>query len=134
YVAGEMEELPRISPAANRTSEGGSEIVSLVRTEEPENFFDRLKKQGFQIYAFDPAAKAISLFDLTLNEKSVFVMGAEVEGLSGLAKSSADVQVKIPGTGNIESLNVSVAAALAMAEFSRQGLVPRNVRIVKKRG
>lgn len=133
YVAGEQEELPRISPAANRTSEGGSENVSLVRIEEPESFFDRLKKQGFQIYAFDPAAKAVSLFDLTLNEKSCFVMGAEVEGLSGLVKSSADVQVRIPGTGAIESLNVSVAAALAMAEFSRQSMAPRNVRIVKNR-
>ena len=134
YVAGEQEELPRISPAANRTSEGGSENVSLVRVEEPESFFDRLKKHGFQIYAFDPAAKAVSLFDLTLNEKSVFVMGAEVEGLSGLVKASADVQVRIPGTGAIESLNVSVAAALAMAEFSRQSMAPRNVRIVKNRG
>ena len=133
YVAGEQEELPRISPAANRTSEGGAEEVSLVRVEEPEHFFDRLKKQGFQIYAFDPAAKAVSLFDLTLNEKAVFVMGAEVEGLSGLVKSSADVQVRIPGTGAIESLNVSVAAALAMAEFSRQSAAPRNVRIVKNR-
>ena len=133
YIAGEMEELPRISPSANRTSEGGAESVSLVRVEEPEGFFDRLKKQGFQVYAFDPSEKAISLFDLTLNEKAVFVMGAEVEGLSGLVKASADVHVRIPGTGVVESLNVSVAAALAMAEFSRQQAAPRNVRIVKKR-
>ena len=133
YVAGADEELPRISPAANRTSEGGAEHVELVRVEEAETFLDRLQSSGFQVYAFENSPKAISLFDITLNEKACFVMGAEVTGLSNVVKSSADVLVKIPGTGNVESLNVSVAAALAMAEFTRQGTAARTVRIVKKK-
>jgi TrmH RNA methyltransferase len=131
YVAGAADELPRISPSANRTSEGGAEHVSLVRVEDTERFFDRLKSMGFQIYGFDPGEKAVPLFDTRLAEKAVFVMGAEVSGLSGLVRELSDVRVKIPGTGVIESLNVSVAAALAMAEFQRQAAPGRSVRIVK---
>jgi len=131
YVAGPAEELPRVSPAANRTSEGGAEHVSLVRVDEPEKFFDRLRKSGFQIYAFDPGEKAVPIYETRIAEKAVFVLGAEVSGISRLMRTLADAVIKIPGTGVIESLNVSVAAALAMAEFQRQG-AQRSVRIVKR--
>lgn len=131
YVAGDAEELPRISPSANRTSEGGAEHISLVRTKDPERFFDRLKRMGFRVYAFDPAENSPSLFDTRLAQNAVFVMGAEVTGLSGLVKELADSRLRIPGSGAVESLNVSVAAALAMAEFRRQG-AEAPVRIVKK--
>jgi RNA methyltransferase, TrmH family len=131
YVACPKDELPRISPAASRTAEGGAEHVSVVSVEDPERFLDRLHGLGFQIYAFDPGEKAIPLYETRLAEKSVFVMGAEVSGLSGLMRSIADAKVKIPGTGSVESLNVSVAAALAMGEFRRQSN-QGTVRIVKK--
>lgn len=130
YVAGPEEALPRLSPALCRVAEGAAELVSLVPVEEPESFLDRLKGQGYQVYAFDNKPGAISLYDLRLSEKAVFVVGAEVEGVSNLLRANADVTAKIPGSGSIESLNVSVAAALAMAEFYRQGNV-RTVRIVK---
>lgn len=131
FVCGERAELPRISPAAHRTSEGGAEHASLVLVEEPERFFDRLKGLGFQIYAFDPNAQANSLFESRIAERAVFVMGAEGSGVSGLIHALADAKLKITGTGAVESLNVSVAAALAMAEFHRQGK-QGSVRIVKK--
>jgi TrmH RNA methyltransferase len=131
FVCGERAELPRISPAAHRTSEGGAEHASLVLVEEPERFFDRLKGLGFQVYAFDPNAQANSLFESRIAERAVFVMGAEGSGVSGLIHALADAKLKITGTGAVESLNVSVAAALAMAEFHRQGK-QGSVRIVKK--
>lgn len=131
YVAGPTEALPRISASANRTSEGGAEHVSLVRVDDPARFFQRLKRGGFQAYAFDPGEKAISLFDARISERAIFIMGAEVTGVSDAIHTLADVTVRIPGSGVIESLNVSVAAALAMAEFHRQGNT-RSVRIVKK--
>lgn len=120
YLAGEKENLPRISPAANRTSEGGAEFTTLVRVGDPEKFLVRLKQAGFQVYAFDPSPQALPLFESKLQGKSVFIMGAEVTGVSALMRSLADRVLKIAGTGNVESLNVSVAAALAMAEFKRQ--------------
>jgi RNA methyltransferase, TrmH family len=131
FICGEKEEMPRISPAAHRTSEGGAESTNLVLVEDTERFFDRLKGMGFQVYAFDPKSDASSLFETRISERSVFVMGAEVSGVSGLLHAIADAKLKIPGTGAVESLNVSVAAALAMAEFQRQSK-QGTVRIVKK--
>lgn len=131
FVCGESAELPRISPAAHRTSEGGAEHVSLVGVEEPERFFDRIKGLGFQIYAFDPNTASNSLFETRISERAVFVMGAEVAGVSGLIHALSDAKLKISGTGAVESLNVSVAAALAMAEFHKQAK-QGSVRIVKK--
>lgn len=131
YVAGPADTLPRISPSANRTSEGGAEHVTLVRVADPERFLGKLKEMGFHSYAFDLDEKAVSLFDSRLAEKAVFIMGAEVTGVTDRMAALADLTVKIPGTGAVESLNVSVACALAMAEFQRQGN-QRSVRIVKK--
>jgi TrmH RNA methyltransferase len=132
FVCVPKDEINKLSPALYRTAEGGAEAVNVVRIEEPEKFFDRLSHQGFHLYAFEAGKKSMSLFDTRLNEKSVFVFGAEVEGLSGLVKSVVESKIKIPGTGEVESLNVSVAAAVAMAEFEKQG-VTRSVRIVKKK-
>jgi TrmH RNA methyltransferase len=133
WVCVPADEITKISPALYRTAEGGAETVNLVRVEDAEKFLDRLQSAGFQLYAFEPAARAIPLFETRLNEKSVFVFGAEVEGLSGLVKTIVETKVTIPGTGEVESLNVSVAAAVAMAEFERQGITPRAVRIVKSK-
>lgn len=132
FVCVAAEEVSKISPSLYRTAEGGAEAVNVVRIEDPEKFLDRLRHQGFQLYAFEAGPKSISLFDTRLNEKSVFVFGAEVEGLSGIVKTIVESKVQIPGTGEVESLNVSVAAAIAMAEFEKQGIT-RSVRIVKKK-
>jgi TrmH RNA methyltransferase len=132
FVCVPMEEISKISPALYRTAEGGAEAVNVVRIEDPEKFLDRLRHQGFQLYAFEAGPKSVSLFDTRLNEKAVFVFGAEVTGLSGLVKTIVESKLQIPGTGEVESLNVSVAAAIAMAEFGKQG-VNRTVRIVKKK-
>ena len=121
WVCVPKDEITKISPALYRTAEGGAEQVKLVRVEDAEKFLDRLRGQGFQLYAFEPSAKAVSLFETRLNEKSVFVFGAEVEGLSGIVKTIVESKLTIPGTGAVESLNVSVAAALAMAEFQKIG-------------
>lgn len=132
YVAGPAEALPRLSAAAARTSEGGGELVSLVRAEEPAKFLGRLKKMGWAVYGLEPNPEAPrSLYSgARLPDRLVFVLGAEVEGISPELQAELDASVQIPGSGEIESLNVSVAAALAMAEFARQG-AERQVRIVK---
>ena len=60
------------------------------------------------------------LFKATLPRKMVLVLGQERDGLSDAALSSADLSVSIDGTGNVESLNVSVATGVLLAEWWRQ--------------
>ncbi|STW27958.1 tRNA/rRNA methyltransferase yfiF [Klebsiella michiganensis] len=50
----------------------------------------------------------------------VLVLGQESDGLSDAAISSADLNIAIEGTGNVESLNVSVATGVLLAEWWRQ--------------
>lgn len=123
--------LPRISPSAHRTSEGAAEFVSVVHVSDPQHFFQSLQKRGFRVYGLDIAESAIPLYGTRLSEKTVFVMGAEVTGISSEILELVDTCIKIPGTDLIESLNVSVAAALSIGEFYRQGQ-EKSVRFVKK--
>jgi 23S rRNA (guanosine2251-2'-O)-methyltransferase len=50
----------------------------------------------------------------------VFVFGAEGKGLRPLVRRTCDLEVSIPQLGQVESLNVSVAAALLLYEARRQ--------------
>ena len=50
----------------------------------------------------------------------VLVLGQERDGLSDAAISSSDLSVAINGTGNVESLNVSVATGVLLADWWRQ--------------
>ncbi len=131
HVCVPADELSRISPAIYRTAEGAAEVVSIVRVDDAEKFLDRLQSQGFHLYAFE-APSAQSLYDTRLNEKSVFVFGSEVNGISGIVREVVGSKLAIPGSGAVESLNVSVVAAIAMAEFNRQAS-QKSVRIVKNK-
>ena len=62
-----------------------------------------------------------SLFDLDLgNAPIALVLGEEERGLAPLVRRRCDELVSIPQFGEVESLNVSVAGAVAMYEVTRQ--------------
>ncbi|CCJ99208.1 hypothetical tRNA/rRNA methyltransferase yfiF [EC:2.1.1.-] [Cronobacter malonaticus 507] len=50
----------------------------------------------------------------------VLVLGQESEGISEATQANADLSLSIDGTGNVESLNVSVATGVLLAEWWRQ--------------
>ena len=58
--------------------------------------------------------------DLDFTGGTVFVLGAEGRGLRPLVRRTCDAAVRIPLAGRIESLNVSVAAAVLLYEARRQ--------------
>ena len=55
-----------------------------------------------------------------MREKIVFVVGQEADGISKEVMQLLDESLIIPGTGNVESLNVSVAAGIFLSEYTRQ--------------
>ena len=61
-----------------------------------------------------------SIYDINLIDPTVIVMGAEGKGLRQLIKKTCDQIAQIPMTGNVESLNVSVATGIALFECRRQ--------------
>ena len=66
----------------------------------------------------DPTFKK-ELYASKLRLPCVMVLGNEQEGLSAPVKKRCDALVRIPGSGDMESLNVSVAAGILLAELSR---------------
>ncbi|MFM1996783.1 MAG: rRNA (guanosine-2-O-)-methyltransferase RlmB [Planctomycetota bacterium] len=117
-LLGRRGELPPLSPAAVRVAEGAAECVPVCDLDDPAASLARLKRQGFRVVttssrAGAPAAAA------RLGRKVVLVLGSEGQGVSRPIAALADVAVQIPGTGAVESLNVSVACGILLAEACR---------------
>ena len=107
------------SGAAVRTAEGGAEHVQAISGATFGEGLEAFRKAGYTIVTTSshqgtPLAKA------ELPAKMVLVLGQEREGLSDSAFQQGDMSVSIGGTGNVESLNVSVATGVLLAEWWRQ--------------
>src|SRR5512141_183603 len=82
--------------------------------------YETLRREGFTICATRLGAPARSLYELNLTGNVAFVFGNEHRGVSDEAAEFADANFQIPMMGMIESLNVSVAAAVCLYEALRQ--------------
>ena len=107
------------SGAAARVAEGGAEYVSLVRLGRNENAIAQLKSAGFELVTTVVRGGA-DLFKTALPKRCVLVMGAEQSGVDAELLSASALKVGIPGTGQVDSLNVSAATAVLLAEWRRQ--------------
>ena len=102
----------------SKTSAGADNYVNINVVTNLSRAMDKLKKSGFWIYGADMSGSSINQTDLT--GRVVLVMGSEGKGLRDLTRSKCDNLVSIPTKGNVDSLNVSVAAGVMMYEVRRQ--------------
>ncbi len=79
-----------------------------------------LKKQNMQILAAHPAQDAVDFREADYTKPTAILLGAELEGVSHTGLELADQHIFIPMLGMVDSLNVSVAAALILFEAQRQ--------------
>ncbi|MBM3435041.1 MAG: RNA methyltransferase [Bacteroidetes bacterium] len=79
-----------------------------------------LKKNGYRIIAASPHKNNLSLSDLTLDSRTAFLFGTELEGLSESAIKNADGFIKIPMYGFTESFNISVSVAIVLHEITQK--------------
>ncbi len=105
-----------LSGAAVRVAEGGAESVPLVRLPEGQAALDALRAAGFTLAATVVDGGA-GLFDAELPDRLVYVLGAEGEGMDRGLAARCDLQLSIPGTGAVESLNVAAATAVLLAAW-----------------
>ncbi len=82
--------------------------------------YEKLRGEGFRIYATHLGRNAVSLYDLDLTRRVALVFGNEHRGVSAGAARLADATFRIPMTGMVQSLNVSVACAVSLYEAFRQ--------------
>jgi TrmH family RNA methyltransferase len=105
-------------PNVVRSSRGTVFSVALVQV-SAEQALEFMRGHGIKIVAATPGANAVYTSE-DLSGPVALAVGAESQGLSDFWLREADVQVKIPMLGKVNSLNVSVAAALLIFEARRQ--------------
>ncbi|MCB2207854.1 MAG: 23S rRNA (guanosine(2251)-2'-O)-methyltransferase RlmB [Bacteroidetes bacterium] len=102
-----------------KSSAGAIFKVPICRSENLKDTLDFLTDSGLKIVA--ATEKAADLYyRADLSGPLVLILGSEGEGVSGEYLKRATVHVKIPMLGEIESLNVSVAAGVLLYEIVRQ--------------
>jgi len=82
--------------------------------------YTQLRSEGYKIYASSISEGAKDLYEIDFTEKSAIVMGNEHRGVSKEAEDLADKKFYIPMYGMVQSLNVSVSAAITIYEALRQ--------------
>jgi TrmH RNA methyltransferase len=102
-----------------RVAEGAAETVPVCDLAEPAADLGRLKREGWRVVVTTSHAGE-PLYAAALPERTVLVLGSEGEGVSREVDRLADLRVRIPGTGAVESLNVSVACGVALGEIWRR--------------
>jgi tRNA (guanosine-2'-O-)-methyltransferase len=111
------EKFPRIG---KKSSASAYKWIEKEKFKSVEDCYSELKKKGFQIIASSISGESISLYDIDFTKKTALVLGNEHRGVSEEAAASADIKFQIPMFGMVQSLNVSVAAAITLYEAVRQ--------------
>ena len=114
-----QESFPKIG---KKSSASAFKWVEREKFKSIEDCFGNLKDEGFNIYASSISDGSVSLYELDLTKKSAIILGNEHRGVSDSATSLADKKFLIPMFGMVQSLNVSVAAAIILYEALRQRL------------
>ena len=108
-----------ITPAVHKASAGASEHVPIVRVTNIAQTIDTLKKAGIWVVGSAGDASC-SYTDADFSVPLCLVLGSEGEGIRRLVKQKCDYLVQLPMFGQMESLNVSVAAGVLLYEVLRQ--------------
>jgi 23S rRNA (guanosine2251-2'-O)-methyltransferase len=108
-----------VTPAAVKASAGTLELLRVAVVPNVVAFLKQAKKAGFWVYGAAGDAPR-SYVELDLRDRSVLVFGSEGRGLRPLVARACDALATIPMEPSVESLNVSVAAAIFLFEARRQ--------------
>ncbi len=122
-VAPAAKEEKWFAPSAARMAEGALEVVPFYGCSDLASVLRDLRKQGAFVLGADLDARR-SLYEASISFPCVLVVGNEREGLSEKVKKRCDTLVRIPGTQEMQSLNVSVAAGVVLAEIFRRKTQP----------
>ena len=106
---------------AIRTSMGAALQVPFARAEPWPGAVRELRQLGFAVVAMTPSAGAQPLretVEAVAGRPVAIVLGHEGDGLTADALAACELQARIPMSGEVDSLNVATAAAIALYEFS----------------
>ena len=116
----------RSAPLGGTAAKASAGAISRIRISQVTNLSEALvqvKKAGAWIFGAVKDEAAQSIYQTDFNLPACLVVGNEGKGIRPLVQKTCDVLVSIPMSGEIDSLNSSVAAAVILFEMHRQSLV-----------
>jgi 23S rRNA (guanosine2251-2'-O)-methyltransferase len=108
-----------ITPAVSRVASGAAEATPYLMVTNLARTLAEIKERNIWVVGADERAEQ-TLYQADLPDSIAWVLGAEGEGMRRLTRESCDILVKIPMRGEVESLNVSVAAGIVLFETARR--------------
>jgi 23S rRNA (guanosine2251-2'-O)-methyltransferase len=108
--------LPHISEKLtsqiHKTALGAEKIVPFEHQDTPD--LDALRAEGYTVVGLEQDKRSIMLQNYAPPQKTVLLLGEEVEGITDELRSKCDDLIEIPMQGRKESFNVSVATGIAL--------------------
>ncbi len=108
-----------LNATVHKVASGAAETVPFIPVTNLARTLRELKVKGIWVVG-TAGGEAGTLFDAKLSGPLALVLGAEGEGLRRLTRETCDELISIPMLGQVESLNVSVAAGICLYEARRQ--------------
>jgi tRNA G18 (ribose-2'-O)-methylase SpoU len=96
-----------------RVSMGHVLAVPFTTATDWPGTLDMLRDKGFKVLALTPRVAAVALNEVSLDGPVALLLGSEGPGLTDQAINAADMAVRIPMAGGVDSLNVATAGAVA---------------------
>lgn len=101
-------------PKVAKTSLGSENFVPWEKCQQTWRKIEQLKKQGYQIIALETSKRAKNIFKFKPEFPCAIIVGNEIRGLSRNVIARSDKLVQIPMHGQKGSLNVAIAAGVAL--------------------
>lgn len=108
-----------VTPVVSKAAAGALEHVPIIKVTNINRALESLKEDGYWIYGLDERGEQ-TYDEAEYNTPTVFVFGGEGHGLHQQTRKHCDAVVRIPMSGAIASLNVSVAAGVTLFEWKRR--------------
>lgn len=115
YLTGYTGHPPRNE--ITKTAIGAEEYVAWEGGKDPLPFLQAMKEEGWQLLALELLPQAQTLTEFQAADKVCLIVGHELTGVPDEIIALCDAAVKIPMLGTKESLNVAVAAGIALHEL-----------------
>ncbi len=108
-----------LTEAAQKASSGGLEWVPVVEITNLARTIEQFQERGFWVTGGDHKASSLP-WEVDFSYPTLVVIGSEGRGLRPLIRKKCDHLIRIPGRGQMESLNASVATGIILYEIMRQ--------------
>ncbi len=114
YTPAPVDRFGRKRNDFHKSALGAEDFVKWEQKKDVIALIKKLKKEGYQIIGIEQALNSVNYKKVKLQNKNVFIVGAEVTGIPKNILKHCDIVAEIPMKGKKESLNVSVALGVIL--------------------